>query len=306
MLAQVTAKSTTLTAKSSTLGELITQTERRLRAAKLSYGHGTLNARDEAAWLVSHAAKLSPDLLIESLHKVVCIRVSARIDSLIDKRIKSRKPLAYLLGEAWLSGYKFLVDQRVIVPRSYIAEPLLEAFSPWISRPGTIKRILDLCTGSGCLAILAALAFPRAQVDAVDISKRSLAVAKKNVQAYGLAQRVTLIPSDLFRSLPPTKYDLIISNPPYVDARAMKRLPEEYRREPQIALDGGNDGLEFVDRILKESRSYLTSKGSIVIEIGRNRRAFERRYPRLNVMWLDSTDHQDAVIWIDANTLLAS
>lgn len=288
-----------------TLGELITQTGRRLRAARLSYGHGTLNARDEAAWLVSHAANLRPDQLNDSLHRVAGKRELNRIDSLTKQRITTRKPLAYLLGEAWLSGYRFFVDQRVIVPRSFIAEPLLESFSPWITRPGAIKRVLDLCTGSGCLAILAALAFPKAQVDAVDISRPALALAKKNVHAYGLQHRVSIIRSDLYRSLPPQKYDLIISNPPYVDARAMKRLPTEYRREPSIALDGGKDGLDIVTRILNDASRYLKKNGKIAVEIGHNRRAFERRYPYLNVTWLDTGVDSDPLLWIEDKGLKA-
>lgn len=292
-----------LNEKPLSLSELITQTERRLRAARLSYGHGTLNARDEAAWLVSHAAALRPDELGASMQRAASERESRRIDTLTRQRITTRKPLAYLLGEAWLYGHKFIVDQRVIVPRSLIAEPLLESFSPWIRRPASIKRVLDLCTGSGCLAILAALVFPNAQVDAVDISKRALALAKKNVCAYRLGKRVALIHSDLFDSMPACKYDLIISNPPYVDAPAMHKLPQEYRREPAIALDGGKDGLDIVDRILARAGSYMARTGNMVVEIGHNRRAFERRYPKLEVTWLSSGNEQDPILWIESSHL---
>ena len=292
-----------LNEKPLSLSELITQTERRLRAARLSYGHGTLNARDEAAWLVSHAAALRPDELGESMQRAASKRESRRIDTLTRQRITTRKPLAYLLGEAWLYGHKFIVDQRVIVPRSLIAEPLLESFSPWIRRPASIKRVLDLCTGSGCLAILAALVFPNAQVDAVDISKRALALAQKNVRTYRLGKRVALIHSDLFDSMPACKYDLIISNPPYVDAPAMRKLPQEYRREPAIALDGGKDGLDIVDRILARAGSYMARTGNMVVEIGHNRRAFERRYPKLEVTWLSSGNEQDAILWIESRHL---
>lgn len=292
-----------LNEKPLSLSELITQTERRLRAARLSYGHGTLNARDEAAWLVSHAAALRPDELGESMQRAASKRESRRIDTLTRQRITTRKPLAYLLGEAWLYGHKFIVDQRVIVPRSLIAEPLLESFSPWIRRPASIKRVLDLCTGSGCLAILAALVFPNAQVDAVDISKRALALAQKNVRAYRLGKRVALIHSDLFDSMPACKYDLIISNPPYVDAPAMRKRPQEYRREPAIALDGGKDGLDIVDRILARAGSYMARTGNMVVEIGHNRRAFERRYPKLEVTWLSSGNEQDPILWIESRHL---
>jgi ribosomal protein L3 glutamine methyltransferase len=294
---------TRLIEKPVVLGELITRTEHRLRNARLSYGHGTLSARDEAAWLVSYAAKLRPDHLFHELQRQATRRESSRVDTLTRQRITTRKPLAYLLGEAWLSGYKFFVDQRVIVPRSFIAEPLLESFNPWIARPGTIRRVLDLCTGSGCLAILAAIAFPNAQVDAVDISKRALALARKNVYAYGLTRRVKLIQSDLYSSLGARKYDLIISNPPYVDARAMKRLPQEYRREPALALDGGKDGLEIVAQILGRASDHLSAKGNLVVEIGHNRPAFERRYPRMNVAWLDSGAQSDSLLWIESKDL---
>lgn len=291
------------TAKPATLNDLIRQTERLLRAARLSYGHGTLNARDEAAWLISHAAKLRPDELGDQMLRPATARETRHVATLTRRRIETRKPLAYLLGEAWLCGYRFIVDQRVIVPRSFIAEPLLECFSPWIARPGSVKRILDLCTGSGCLAILAAIAFPKAQVDAVDISKRALTLARKNVKAHGLGRRVRLIESDLYRSLGKQKYDLIISNPPYVDARAMSRLPEEYRREPALALAGGKEGLDLVDRILRGSSNHMNNKGNMVIEIGHNRRAFERRYRELNVTWLEVGDGTNPLVWLESGSL---
>ena len=286
-----------------TLQDWITTTERRFRKSRLYFGHGTENALDEAAWLVASVAKLVPGDLGNSLSRVTNRREGRRIELLTEKRIESRQPLAYLLGEAWLSGYRFFVDRRVIVPRSFIAEPLCEAFTPWCRRPNSIKRILDLCTGSGCLAILAALTFPKAKVDAADISRRALAVARKNVHAYHLENRVTLVRSDLFRELPLNEYDLIISNPPYVNAQTMRKLPPEYRNEPNLALAGGTDGLDAVVRIVDEAHGHLRAGGHLVIEVGHNRRAFEKRYPLLPVVWLSTSISSDAVLWIDAKQL---
>jgi ribosomal protein L3 glutamine methyltransferase len=198
-------------------------------------------------------------------------------------------PTAYLIQEAWLLGHRFYVDERVIVPRSFIAELLAETLSPWISAPKAIGRVLDLCTGSGCLAILAALAFPEAQVDAIDISSRALAVAHRNVDDYRLADRIRLIESDAFTALTDEAYDLILANPPYVDAEAMATLPLEYRQEPALALASGADGLDFTRRLLAEARSRLAPGGILVVEIGHNRMALEAAYPQLPFTWLETT-----------------
>jgi len=271
-----------------------------MRNARLHFGHGTQNARDEAAWLVGKAVELAPADLAGSLDYVTNSRESSRIQVLLEKRINTRKPLAYLIGEAWLSGQKFIVDQRVIVPRSFIAELLADRLRPWCTRPGSIRRVLDLCTGSGCLAILAASAFPRASIDAADLSKHALVVARKNVKAYGLTSRIRLIQTDLLEQLPMREYDLIISNPPYVNAAAMRNLPIEYRREPVIALAGGRDGLDLVVRIFNAVDNYLTPRGHLIMEIGHNRAAFERRYPQMPVTWLNTTSSLDAVLWVSA------
>jgi ribosomal protein L3 glutamine methyltransferase len=256
---------------------LISQTEKRLRAARLHYGHGTDNSHDEAAFLVLRGLGLPFDADLTQKAE------SSRIEHLIRKRIRERTPVAYLLNEAWLSGQPFYVDRRVIIPRSHIAELLPAGLEPWLARPPA--RILDLCTGSGCLAILAARAFPLALVDASDLSAAALAVAKRNVSRYELQSRVRLVRSDLFASLGEKRYDLILTNPPYVTSRAMRRLPAEYRHEPGLALAAGKDGLDVVARILEEVKPFLSRKGLLVCEVGDGRRAVERAFPRLPLVW---------------------
>lgn len=256
-----------------TLRELIARTERRLRAARLHYGHGAGNPHDEAAWLVLRGLRLAFDADLNADAKG-----EERIERLIEKRIRERVPLAYLLGEAWLDGLAFHVDRRVIIPRSHI---------PFVLKglPIAPRRILDLCTGSGCLAILAARAFPRARVDAADLSAPALAVAKKNVLRHRLGKRVRLIRSDLFDSLRGEEYDLIVANPPYVSTASMRSLPPEYRYEPGLALAGGKDGLELVSRIIAAAPAHLNPGGLLACEVGDGRKAVERAYPRLPLAW---------------------
>jgi ribosomal protein L3 glutamine methyltransferase len=220
---------------------------------------------------------------------------AGRIRRITELRIRDHIPLAYLLKEAWLDGRTFYVDRRVIVPRSYISELLRDRMRPWVRRP--VHRVLDLCTGSGCLAILAALAFPRAKVDASDLSVAALNVARINVERYGLKQRVRLVQSDLFNAIPARRYDLILTNPPYVDARTMKRLPHEYRHEPRNALAAGRDGLDLVRRILAEARDHLEPKGLLVCEVGDSRRALERAFPLLPFTW-PGTSEPDACVFV--------
>ncbi len=257
------------------LGDLIRQTERRLRAARLHYGHGTGNARDEAFWLVLRGLGLpfDADLKGEAVN-------ARRLEPLIAKRIRQRIPLAYLLNEAWLAGVPFYVDRRVIVPRSHIAELLGERWLP--KRPA---RVLDLCTGSGCLAVLAAKAFPKARVDASDIAKNALDVARINVRRHRMGKRIRLVRSDLYAGLETEKYDLIVTNPPYVAAPVMSALPQEYRHEPRIALAGGAAGIDFVARILADAPAHLKPGGLLMCEVGDSRRALKRAYPRLPLMW---------------------
>jgi ribosomal protein L3 glutamine methyltransferase len=263
-----------------TLGELLAQTERRLRRARLHYGHGTGNPRDEAAYLVLRGLGLPFEA---PLQRQVGADGQKRVEALIRKRIRDRIPAAYLLHEAWLAGVAFHVDRRVVVPRSHIAELLGEPLRPWLRRPP--RRVLDLCTGSGCLAILSARAFPRAQVDATDISPPALVVARRNILKHHLGSRIRLLRSDLFAALQGEHYDVILTNPPYVSAPAMLRLPPEYRYEPRLALAAGRDGLDVVRRIIAAASAYLSPEGVLACEVGAGRPALERAYPRLPFTW---------------------
>jgi ribosomal protein L3 glutamine methyltransferase len=258
---------------------------RRFAAARLAFGHGTGSARDEAAWLVCSVLGMEFDDLGDALDRQVDAALARRLEEIADRRIASRMPLAYLLREAWLAGHRFHVDERAIVPRSHIAELLPDGLAPWIGGASSVRRILDLCTGSGCLAILAALAFPESRVDAADVSEEALEVARINVGDYGLKGRLRLTRSDLFAELAGERYDLILVNPPYVDAQAMHALPEEYRHEPQRALAGGSDGLDIVRRVLDAAPDHLTENGLLVVEIGTHRTALEAACPQLPFTW---------------------
>ena len=289
-----------------TLQDLLRYAERRFRRARLAFGHGTDNAYDEAAWLLLNVARHPYGDLSGALPQVLTGVQRRRALALIEKRIATRKPLAHLLREAWLGECRFYVDERVIVPRSHIAELLTDGLTPWIRSPAQVRHVLDMCTGSGCLAILAALAFPKARVDAVDVSEAALAVARRNVADYGLRSRARLIRSDMFADLGTRRYDLIVSNPPYVDARAMSRLPQEYRREPRLALAGGNDGLEFVRRILADAVPHLSAHGLLVVEIGGGRRTLERAFRRLPFTWLETSAGGDHVFLLTRRQLDAA
>jgi ribosomal protein L3 glutamine methyltransferase len=260
-----------------TLGELIARVERRFAGAPLFYGHGTDNAHDEATWLVLRSLGLPFDA---DLARPAASAGVEHVDQLAARRIGERMPVAYLLKEAWLAGQSFHVDQRVIVPRSHIAELLGDKA---MHRP--VRRVLDLCTGCGCLAILAARAYRSAQVDAVDLSPGALAVARKNVARHRLGRRVHLHRSDLFAALGTARYDLILTNPPYVSARAMATLPPEYRHEPRLALAGGSDGLDLVARILERAPAHLEEHGLLMCEIGDGRSAARRRFRALKLAW---------------------
>jgi ribosomal protein L3 glutamine methyltransferase len=261
-----------------TLAELIERTAARFAAAALFYGHGTDSPRDEAVWLVLRGLELPFDA---DLGRAAAAADIERLERLAARRIDERMPVAYLLKEAWLAGQSFYVDERVIVPRSHIAELLR---GPLVARR-KVQRVLDLCTGSGCLAILAARAFPAAQVDAVDVSPAALAVARKNVAHYRLGRRVQLHRSDLFAALGAARYDLILTNPPYVSAPAMAALPAEYRHEPRVALAGGADGLAFVARILAAAPAHLEPEGLLVCEVGDAQSAVRRRFRALRLDW---------------------
>ena len=259
-----------------TLGELIGRIAERFAAAPLFYGHGTDNARDEAAWLVLRGLGLPFDADLSGNASD-----AARIEQLAERRIRERIPVAYLLKEAWLAGQSFYVDERVIVPRSHLPELLQEKSF----RRRSVRRVLDLCTGSGCLAILAARAFRSAQVDAADLSPAALAVARKNVARHRVARRVQLQRSDLFDRLGAARYDLILTNPPYVGARAMAELPAEYRHEPRLALAGGADGLDLVARILAGAPAHLEPAGLLLCEVGDGKAAVQRRFRALKLDW---------------------
>lgn len=255
--------------------------------AKLSFGHGSANAYDEAAYLILHVLHLPLDTLNPFLDARLTANEIEALLELLHQRIEKRIPAAYLTSEAWLGDFHFYVDPRVIVPRSFIAELIREQFSPWIAEAESIRDVLDLCTGSGCLAILAAHAFPDAIVDAVDISAAALEVAQRNITEYGLESRVHLIESDLFSNLKGRQYDLIISNPPYVDAPSMDTLPPEYLHEPRLALGSGDDGLDATRKILEQAARYLKPDGLLIVEIGHNRSVLEAAYPELPFVWLE-------------------
>lgn len=277
---------------------------RRFRQARLTFGHGTTNAIDEAAYLTLHALQLPLHELEPHLDKPLSASQLARILKLFKRRIAERKPAAYLTREAWLGEFRFYVDERVIVPRSYIAELLRDDLAPWIARPEKIKTALDLCTGSGCLAVLLAHSFRRARIDAADIDQDALRVARRNVADYGLANRIALVKSDLFSALAGKRYDLIVSNPPYVTAANMRRLPQEYRSEPQIALAGGSDGLEVVREILGQAAAHLNPGGLLVVEAGHNRRGVEKAFPRLPFTWSETSGGDDCVFLLFREQLL--
>ena len=258
------------------VSELLRDTARRFTRAGLHYGHGTHNAKEEAAWLIA-------SVLGYLLEQEIDSGDLRKIEALAGRRIRERIPLAYLLKEAWLGEHAFHVDRRAIVPRSFVAELLRNQLSPWLPREP--KQILDLCTGSGCLAVLLALEFPHARIDAADLSASALQITRINIKRYRLGKRIRAVRSDLFQSIKRKKYDLIVSNPPYVTARSMRKLPKEYRHEPALALAAGKDGLDLVRGILAETRDHLTPGGVLVCEIGGNRKALERAYPKLEFAW---------------------
>ena len=288
----------------STLRDLMRFSVSRFREAGLYFGHGTDNAWDEAAYLLLHTLQLPVDRLEPFLDARLTSDERAAALHIIKRRITERLPAAYLTHEAWLGDARFYVDQRVIVPRSHIAELLREQLGPWVDDPWAVGRVLDLCTGSGCLAILAAQAFPEAQVDAVDISPDALAVARRNVDDYQLGDRIRLVESDAFAALGDALYDVIISNPPYVDAAAMSALPDEYRREPELALASGEDGLDFVRVILSEAAAHLNPNGLLVVEIGNNQAVLERAFPELPFTWLDTAAGDEYVFMLRREDLV--
>jgi len=283
----------------------------RFTEAKLVFAHGTTDPVAEAAFLVCETLHLHPDQFEAFATARVTSAEGKAILGLIERRVTTRTPTAYLVNKIYMRGLPFYVDERTIGPRSFIGELLDQHFggeddeggASLIPDPLSVESVLDLCTGSGCLAILASRNFPNADIDAVDISKDALEVAARNVSDYGLGQRLTLHRGDLFKPLGNARYDLIISNPPYVDAEGMAGLPRECRAEPKLAFDGGADGLDIVRRILDGAASHLTPQGGLLCEIGRGRAALEAAYPQLSLLWLDTEDSEAEVFWIAATDL---
>jgi ribosomal protein L3 glutamine methyltransferase len=293
-----------------TLLDFVRYAVSRFTEAKLVFAHGTTDPVAEAAFIVCETLHLHPDQFEHFAGARVTAHEGKKILDLIERRIATRKPAAYLVNKIYMRGLPFYVDERTIVPRSFIGELLDSHFSgddgeagSLIEDPLSVESVLDLCTGSGCLAILASRRFPNAVIDAVDISKDALAVAARNVRDYGLEDRLTLHQGDLFEPLKGRRYDLIISNPPYVDALGMASLPRECRAEPKLAFDGGADGLDIVRRLLDEAAQYLNAEGGLLCEIGRGRELLEAAYPQLPLLWLDTEDSEGEVFWIGASDL---
>ena len=286
-----------------TVRDFVLWAERRFEQARLYFGHGTDNARDEAAWLIASVLQIPFDALDASAARVLTRAEADRVRALAEARIATRQPLAYLLHEAWFAGHRFYVDERVLVPRSLIGDFLPQRFRPWVD-PARVARILDLCTGSGCIAVAAALAFQDARVDAADISPEALAVAHINVDRFQLADRVELVQSDLFAGLTDRRYDLILTNPPYVDARDMATLPKEYRHEPALALASGATGLDAILRILAEAPAHLTTGGILIAEVGNSGATLRRRFPQVPFTWLPAASGDDSVFLLDRTKLV--
>lgn len=295
-------------AKPATVAGLTRSVAVDLKRAKLVFAHGTTDPTVEAAFIVAETLGIHPHFIAARAAMPVSAAQQKKIEKLVERRIRTRKPAAYLLERIYMLGVPFYIDERAIVPRSFLGEVLaseLLAGQDFSLLPNAeaVGNVLDLCTGSGCLAILAAMRFPGAQVDAVELSKDAIEVAKRNVAEHKLKKRLRLLRGDLFVPVKNKRYDVIISNPPYVDDAGMKGLPPECRHEPSMAFDGGDDGLDIVRRIIDEAGQHLTENGGLLCEIGRGREALERAYPELKFLWLDTEASSGEVFWLDAGQL---
>lgn len=273
-------------------------------ASNIFFGHGTDNAYDEAVWLVMGALHLPLDTVENFLDARLITSEREKLVAFIEARVTKHTPTAYLLKEAWLQGFKFYVDERVLIPRSFIAELLVHDLSPWIEYPEMIESAADICTGSGCLGILLANSFPNAAIDVVDISQDAIDVCNINIQNYGLQDQVTAVKSDMFNALAGKSYDVIISNPPYVDAPSMATLPKEYQNEPQLALGSGDAGLDHTHTLLREATNHLNDGGLLIVEIGHNRDALEAAYPHVAFNWLEVSSGDQFVFLLTKEALL--
>jgi ribosomal protein L3 glutamine methyltransferase len=289
-----------------TIRDMLRYAVTRFNASGIAFGQGVSNAVDEAAFIILESLHLPVEDINPWLDARLTDDERTILAKLIDNRIFTRKPAAYLLNKAYVQGIPFYVDERVIIPRSFIGELLFsDTFEDLVPEPAAITRVLDLCTGSGCLAILAAMVFPNARVDAIDISGDALEVARKNIEEHALESRITLYEGDLYKPLKNQRYDLILTNPPYVDAEAMDRLPPEFRHEPQLALAGGDDGLDLVRRILGGAPKFLAPEGALLCEIGRGRAILEHDFSDLEFLWLDTEESSGEVFWITREGLTA-
>ena len=278
----------------------------RFENSDIFYGHGTDNAYDEAVWLIMSGLHLPHDTLNNFLDARLTTEERTKLAGFIEARISKHTPTAYLLKESWLQGYKFFVDERVLIPRSFIAELLVnDGLQPWIEYPELVNSAADICTGSGCLGVLLADAYPDAEIDVIDISPDAIDVCNINIANYGLQDRVHAIKSDMFSALKGKQYDLIISNPPYVDAPSMAELPAEYRNEPQLALGSGTAGLDHTHTILREAANYLTDDGILIVEIGHNRDALIEAYPELPFTWLEVSSGDEFVFLLTKSQLIS-
>lgn len=287
----------------STVRDLLRYAVSRFNTAKLFFGHGSSDAMDEAAYLILHTLHLPLDKLEPFLDARLLQEEIENILDVIEKRSTMHVPAAYITQEAWLGSYRFYVDQRALIPRSFIAELITTGFSPWVIDSESVTNILELCTGSGCLSIMMADAFPNARIDAIDVSSPALEVAARNVADYGLEERIMLAESDLYNAIGKKRYDVIVANPPYVNSDSMARLPAEYRHEPELALAGGADGMDLVRKIIAGARERLKPEGLLIVEIGNERTHVEAAFPDLPLTWVTTSAGDDMVFLISVDQL---